>query len=188
MSRDERKALARTITTLGFLIPASVVLTLDWFLGREISWSPIVLVSMAAAWLCALVSLNFGRRPYRLILSVTLIAAGTQTLLGMLTGDMTWLLPVGIPVAASAGLLAAGVVVLARRAAKIGGNLAGWVLFAMSILSVIIDVLVSARLNGNWRPAWSIIVVSTLIPVAVLLLYLHYRPTGQRRLRRYFHV
>jgi hypothetical protein len=123
-----------------------------------------------------------------LILSVTLIAAGTQALLGMLAGETAWLLPVGIPVAAGAGLLAAGVIMMARKAGRIGGNLAGWILFALSILSTIIDILVSAWLYGNWRPAWSIIVASTLVPIAILLLYLHYRPTGQKRLRRYFHV
>ncbi|MCK5251284.1 MAG: hypothetical protein KAJ98_15025 [Spirochaetaceae bacterium] len=188
MSSDERKALSRTITTLGFLIPASIVLTVDWFISRSLNWSLIVLVSLGAAWLWALVPLIFNRRPYLLIASITVIALALQVALGLLAGDTSWILPIGIPIVGSAGILSTGVTALARSARRVGGNLAGWILLAIAVLSVETDILVSSWMNESWRPGWSIIVASTLLPIAVLLLFLHYRPSRQKRLRRYFHV
>ena len=188
MSPDERKALSRTITTLGFLIPVSIVLTVDWFISRSLSWSLFVLVSLGAAWLWALIPLIFNRRPYLLIASITLIALALQAALGLLAGDTSWLLPIGIPIVMRAGLLSTGVTRLTRSARRVGGNLAGWILLAIAVLSVATDILVSLWMNGSWRPGWSIIVASTLLPIAVLLLFLHYRPSRQKRLRRYFHV
>ena len=188
MSPDERKALSRTITTLGFLIPVSIVLTVDWFISKSLSWSLFVLVSLGAAWLWALIPLIFNRRPYLLIASIILIALALQAALGLLAGDTSWLLPIGIPIVVSAGLLSTGVTRLTRSARRVGGNLAGWILLAIAVLSVATDILVSLWMNGSWRPGWSIIVASTLLPIAVLLLFLHYRPSRQKRLRRYFHV
>ena len=188
MSPDERKALSRTITTLGFLIPASIVLTVDWFISRSLNWSLIVLVSLGAAWLWALVPLIFNRRPYLLISSITVIALALQVALGLLAGDTSWILPIGIPIVGSAGILSTGVTALTRSARRVGGNLAGWILLAIAVLSVETDILVSSWMNESWRPGWSIIVASTLLPIAVLILFLHYRPSRQKRLRRYFHV
>ena len=188
MSSDERKALSRTITTLGFLIPASIVLTVDWFVTRSLSWSFYVLASLGAAWLWALIPLIFNRKPFILISSIAIVSVAALVVLAWLAGDVSWVLPIGIPIVASAGLLSAGVTSLARSSGRIGGNLAGWILLALAILSMATDILVSSWLTGLWRPGWSIIVASTLVPISVLLLYLHYRPSHQSRLRRYFHV
>ena len=147
MSSDERKALSRTITTLGFLIPASIVLTVDWFISRSLNWSLIVLVSLGAAWLWALVPLIFNRRPYLLIASITVIALALQVALGLLAGDTSWILPIGIPIVGSAGILSTGVTALARSARRVGGNLAGWILMDIAVLSVENDILVSSWMN-----------------------------------------
>lgn len=188
MSRDERKALARTITTLGFLIPVSIVITVDWFVNRGLSWSLYVLASLTAAWLWALIPLIFNRKPYLLITSITGVAIIAAAVISILAGDSDWLLPIGAPILISAGLLSAGVTAMAMASGRKGGNLAGWILLALAIQSMIIDILVSFWIGGSWRPGWSIIVVSTLIPISALLLYLHFIPSRQRKLRRYFHV
>lgn len=188
MSTDERKALSRTITTLGFLIPASFVLTVDWFVTRSLSWSLFALASLGVAWLWALIPLVFNRKPFLLITLISGVAIIGAGVISILAGDSSWLLPIGVPVLTAAGLLSAGVTAMALKARRNGGNLAGWILLALAILSMIIDILVSSWLSGSWKPGWSIIVVSTLVPIAVLLLYLHYRPSRQRKLRQYFHV
>ncbi len=188
MSSDERKALARTLTTLGFLIPASIVLTVDWFVSRSLSWSLFVLVSLGAAWMWALIPLIFNRKPYLLIASITIVAMGAQAAIGLLSADAGWILPIGIPILLIAGLLTSGVTALTIRAGKIGGNLAGWILQAIVVLSGVTDILINSWMGGSMRPGWSIVVASTLLPISVMLLYLHHRPSRRQRLRQYFHV
>ena len=188
MSPDERKALARTLTTLGFLIPAAIVLTVDWFINRSLSWSFFVLVPLGAAWMCSLISLVFSRKPYLLISSITFTAIAAMSVMGYLSGNTGWILPIGIPVVITAGILGVAVTALTRSAEKVGGNLAAWILQALAVLCVVSDILISSRVNGTFRPGWSIVAASTLLPVSILLLYLHYRPSKQQKLRRYFHV
>ena len=187
-STDEKIALAKTITTLGFLIPVSIVLTVDWFVSRRLSWSLYVLASLGAAWLWALLPFVLSRSAHGLIWAVTGVAVALEWALGLLAGDIGWILTVGMPIVVGAGGLAALVTLLARCTRKAGTALAGWILIALGILSVATDVLVNAHFAGSWRPGWSLIVAAALAPVAAMLLYLHFRPSRQSRLRRYFHV
>ena len=188
MSTDERKALARTLTTLGLLIPVSIVLTVDWFINRTLSWSLFVLVSLGAAWMWSLLPLIFNRKPYQLILSITIVAIAALSAIGVLTGDTGWIPPIAVPIVLIAGALGSGVTILTRRTMRVGGNMAAWILQSMAFLAVCADILINSQLKGSLRPGWSIIAASTLLPISILLLYLHYRPSRQRKIRRYFHV
>ncbi len=185
---EERTALARTITTLGFLIPAFIVITVDLFVSKGLDWSLIVLAALGAAWLWAILPLIFTRRPYLLIASITVVAVALEWGLGFLASDISWIIPIGMPIVISAGFLTGIIVLLSRRSKRLGGNLPGWILIGVGLLSVITDVLLSAWLEGLWRPGWSLIVAGTVFPISALLLYIHYRPSQRTRIRRYFHV
>lgn len=188
MSADERKALAKTLTTLGFLIPASIVLTVDWFINRSLSWSLFALVSLGAAWIWSLLPLFLNRKPYQLILAITVVAIAALATIDILAGDKGWLLSIAIPIVIFTGILGVGVTMLARRTRRVGGNLAAWILQAVAVLTVCADILINSQFKDSLRPGWSIIAASTLLPISILLLYLHYRPSKQRKIRRYFHV
>jgi len=188
LSGDERIALAKTITTLGFLIPASVVLTVDWFISKELDWSLYTLISLGAAWMWAIIPLMFPRLPYLIIGLATLVAVALEWGIGLMSGSIIWILKMGMPIVILAGGLAALVTLMGRTAKEVGSNLAGWILIAAAILSMGIDIFTNFGISGSWTPGWSIVVVSTLLPIAALLLYIHYRPSRRSRLRRYFHV
>lgn len=188
LSSDERIALAKTITTLGFLIPASVVLTVDWFFSRDLDWSLYTLISLGAAWMWAIIPLMFARLPYLIIGLATFVAVALEWGIGLMSGRIAWILTMGMPIVILAGGLAALVTLMGRTAKEVGSNLAGWILIAAAIQSIGIDIFTRYGMSGSWTPGWSIIVASTLIPIAAMLLYIHYRPSRRSRLRRYFHV
>ena len=187
-SPAERMVLARTITTLGFLIPAFIVATVDLFVSRSLGWSLYVLTALGAAWLWAILPLIFVRRPYLLIGSIMLVGYALEWGVGLLAGDVSWVLPIGMPILSITAGSAALVVMSARHSKKVGSNLAGWISMAVGINAITTDILVNAWTGGSWRPGWSLIVIGAVFPVAVLLLYIHYRPSQRTRMRRYFHV
>ena len=187
-SPDERLALARIITTMGFLIPVFIVLAVDLFVSRSLGWSLFVTASLGAAWLWAILPLILTRHPFYLTGAMTLVAVVLEWGLGLMAGNVSWILTVGMPVIITAGGLASLVILFSRASARLGGNLAGWILLALALLCGLVDILTSARYSDSWIPGWSLIVAGTLIPVAVLLLVLHYRPSQRTRMRRYFHV
>ncbi len=187
-SRAERMELAQTITTLGFLIPASIVMAVDWFVSAKLTWSLFPLVSLGGAWLWALLPLIFTRRPYLLITSVTSTAVALEWALGLLAGEASLILNALMPVTLAAGAFAALILLLARKARRLGGNLAGWILIALTILLVSTEILLNHQISGNWQPGWSLIAAAATLPVSILLLYLHARLSVQSRMRQYFHV
>ncbi|MCG8453346.1 MAG: DUF6320 domain-containing protein [Spirochaetales bacterium] len=188
LSADERQALAKSITSLGFLIPVAIVLTVDWFVTRSITWSLWPLVTLGAAWLWALIPIALGRKPHLMITSITVVGIALLWGLGWLSGSVRWVITIGMPLVIIAGILANLILLLARHRKHIGSNLAGWILIAITILNICADVLVRLNFQLSGVPGWSLIVAATLLPVAALLLYLHYRPSRKARLRRYFHV
>lgn len=188
MSPDERIALTRIITTLGFLIPVSIVLTVDWFINRQLGWSLYAVLSLGAVWLWAILPLAIQRRPYLLTLSCSLVGIALLSGIALLTGNFSWLPGLGIPILAGAGGLVMAVVGITRHTQRRGSNVAAWILFALVIFSFGTDLLVSLYQSGQAKPGWSIIVAATLIPISLLLIYIHYRPSRQTRIRRYFHV
>lgn len=187
-SAEERMALARTITTMGFLIPVFIVTTVDLFVSRGLGWSLFVLISLGAAWMWAILPLILTNRSYSLVAAITLVGIALEWGVGLLAGDISWILPLGMPILILAGCLTDLVILLSRRSRKVGSNLPGWILIAIGILAVVTDILVGAWLKGVWQPGWSLIVTGTVFPIAALLLYIHYRPSQRTRIRRYFHV
>jgi hypothetical protein len=90
--------LSKTITTLGFLIPASVVLTVDWFISKELDWSLYTLISLGAAWMWAIIPLMFPRLPYLIIGLATLVAVALEWGIGLVSGSIIWILKMGMPI------------------------------------------------------------------------------------------
>jgi hypothetical protein len=65
---------------------------------------------------------------------------------------------------------------------------AAFILVAAGWVSVITDLSVHLNFSGQWKIGWSLIVLATTLPVAALVLYLHYRLNRRSRIRRYFHI
>ena len=99
----EKMAIARTITTMGILIPLLFVTAVDYFINRRVTWSLYVTASLTAAWFAALVSLFSWKRPYSLNGLLHLDVLVFLYALGHLAGEGRWFFPVGLPIVAGSG-------------------------------------------------------------------------------------
>lgn len=188
MSPEEKRALGRSMTTFGFLIPLLIVLAVDWFFTRNLSWSLIVGTALGAAWLWSIIPLYLGRRPYALIVVCSVVAMGLLGAISGLTGRREIFFPLGLVLAAAVTMATAAVTAATRTSKKRGGNVAAFILVAAGWVSVVTDLSVHLNFSGQWKIGWSLIVLATTLPVAALVLYLHYRPNRRSRIRRYFHI
>ncbi len=182
------RALALRVLTAVFAAPLFVSLGIDFVISGSWQWSRFVAGGIVVAWVFAALPVAVPRRPW-LVLSIDL--AATVALLWFidrLDGVLSWFGPLALPIAASGFLLAGAVVLLAIRAKELGANLAGFILAAIALHSLFIDVSVRLFLDRVPLISWSVIVVLALSPLVVLLLSYHYRLRKRPDFQRIFHA
>lgn len=184
----DRLRLARVITSFGFLIPVFILVSIDLFLNRTLTWSQFAGGSLLLLWIWTLSVLFFPRNPW----IITWISAGVVFLfLLFLDGSdrkLSWSLFPGGPISAAAGVVATVSIVLTKISRRKGINIAGIIILAVCVLAVCVDMVVRYFLIGRWGLGWSLVVLGAGFPVAVLLFYLHIALGRESRLKRLFHL
>lgn len=182
-----RTLLAEVIGVLLFS-PCVVIGAADVILNGALTWSRYWMLSLWGAWVYGILVLYFLRRPavfyVGLFLNTMLLLAGLDSF----TPGKTWFLPVGLPILGAVALLIGAVdgVCLVTRVSW--SNLSAYVLSAVAVFCVTVDLLVRNFVGDAVVPTWSLIVVGSLVPAVVFLLYIHYRLSKDVDLGKIFHV
>ena len=187
LNMREKMAIARTIMTMGILIPLLFVMAIDYFINRQISWSAYVSVSLAGAWLIALISLFSWRHPYILNGLIHADVMAVLFILGRLGGESPWFLPVGLPIVVASGLFTSLSLNRIGRMKEKGANVAAVILLIIASLCVVVDLSLGLYLKGDMRLGWSLVVLSVMLPTALLLFYVQSPRFSHSKLRRFLH-
>ncbi len=187
MTPKERRRLTTVLTALGIMIPILITLSVDLTLSDGISWSFYPTASLFASFLIVLSSLYIHHRPLTMILLDTLIVAGTVIFLffqELLPGR---LLSRILPLLLLAMLFGQLTTWLCLKASRKGGNIGAFILLGSGFFCLFSKLLMDIINRKSLRPGWTLIVLAATVPVALILLYLHYR-RKEGFLRRYFHI
>lgn len=183
-----RRMLALQIVTTVLATPLVVVLVTDVLFARHLSWSSYVIASILAVWCYTATPLLWPRRPAVIILASTVVTALYLAALDLLTGELQWFVPLGLPIMAAVFLVALLIWLLARRARELGANLAGFILMGLAVMAIVTEVLIEAYRPGGIFLDWSLIVAVSTSPVAVFLFSYHYVLRRRLNLGRRFHL
>lgn len=180
-----RTAAGRAVSALS-LTAALILMIIDFVRNAELTWAPVPVVSVVggAAVLLALVRRGF---------SVVGISAALATLLAMLAaidtvanGQLDWFVPVALPIVTSVGLL---LTVLVRVVPRVRGMLKVAVLLAGGgILTALIDLVIQGYLGTVAGLSWSVVVLISTLPTAVLCVILDRTVLRYVDLYRRFHI
>lgn len=188
LTRQDRIQLAKTVSTLGFLIPILIVISVDYFINSKISWSVYAMAGLTTTWLVTLMPLIFPRRPYITSGLIHLVIIFLVLFLNITIKNQNWIFPIAVPVI----LLSCSLVFLLQfssiRLRPKGPVLAAFILFAISLLCLGIDITINEYLISKLRMGWSLIVCSVNVPVGLMLIYLQSRLSRNTMLRRFFHL
>ena len=186
----DKMRLARTVTTFGFFIPIFIVVSVDFFLNRSITWSSYVMASLLEMWLLSMLPLFLLRRPFVIIPTAYLSALIYMFVLDVLNGNLSWAIPFGGPIMTLLAVLAAGVLMAVKFTRRKGINIAAILLSAMVVLCIGLDILINWWLTGRFSMGWSLLVAGTSLPVIALLFYLHAAVSRKKsfRFKRFFHL
>lgn len=183
----EKLRLARGISFIAFLIPILFTTAIDYFINRQISWSSYVIISLAGMLLITMAALFIPKHGGWVNFSSHFILAVVCLAMNQVTGwQYHWSFAIALPILGFSWFITLGILKVAAK--KKGHLLAAAILVGVGLLCLAVDGVLSIYLFATLRLGWSLIVISALIPTALLLLYLYSASFRKSRFRRFIHI
>lgn len=163
-------------------------LVLNYIVSGSFTWSFYVLIGSLTIFFYVTV-FSFAKSNLLTVSSALFII----TTLSMLALDLQdnaiyWSVRLGVPLFIAGWLVLILLVGIIRRAREKGFNLVAYIFLALAALSTAVEGIVSLYLDDEFRLSWSAIVFFSILPVAAILLYIHYKLRRGTDLRKFFHI
>jgi predicted nucleic acid-binding Zn ribbon protein len=187
----EKKENRRYLWELSGIIAFSgiaVCTILDLLTGKGLNWSLFSDVSITAAWVILTLYLFAYKRTLAIVTLQMLAILTALFFIDLLDPSREWFFPVGFPVTV-AGFIASGTVIVLYRAVHLKGlNIIASALIALSGYCIITEIIFDKYRNGFVDLQWSLIVAVSILPIALLFFFYHYRLKKGNRLDSIFHI
>lgn len=160
----------------------------NYVISRSISWSEYT-TAVGLVIFCytsALAFFSFG-----IIAEMGLgfiLASLALIILDWLTGGIDWAIKLAVPLLVSANAAVLFFIMLERSARHKGVNLVAYAFVAAALLCLSVEGVLSYFRWGNFHFTWSVIVSVCVVPVVLVLLFVHFRMGKGRKLERVFHI
>jgi hypothetical protein len=176
--------LSGIISFSGIVVCAIV----DFVIMKKFTWSLFADTSIMASWLILTLSLLAFRR-YYIILPGFLITILTMLFLfDVFSPPVNWFFELGLPIALTLFIAVTIVLILWKFAHFKGFNVLAFAFIILSGFCVISEVFIDKFMFKVVDIRWSAIVAVSILPIALILLFAHYRMRKGNRLDSYFHV
>jgi len=189
--RFSRKETARHLYEITILLLVSgiiITIAIDAVFGKGMSWS--LISTTCIGYVVAVVSglYFFYRKPY---LMITVSGVSTMIflwLIDMLTGGSRWFISMALPIVAAATVLTVAVIFFNSLSRYRGLNLLATILLALAVFLVVIEYLTDMLLTSKFTPQWSVVTAASLVIIALIFVFIHFRLKRGRSLGGMFHV
>lgn len=173
------------IISFSGIVVCSIV---DIVISKKFTWSLFADTSILASWIIlSLILLAF--RKYYLILPGFLTTILTVLFLfDLFSPPINWFFNLGLPITITLFIAVSIVVLLWKFAHLQGFNILAIAFFILSGFCVISEFFIDKFLFNVVDIRWSAIVAVSILPIAFILLFVHYRMRKGNRLDSYFHV
>jgi hypothetical protein len=185
--KENRKYLWELSGVLAFS-GIAVCTILDLLTGKGLNWSLFSDISITAAWIIMTLYLYVYKRTLALVTLQMLVILTALFFISLITAGRVWFFPVGLPLTVAAFIAAGTVIVLYRLAHFKGLNIIASAFIALSGYCIITEIVFDKYKNGLLDLQWSLIVAVSVLPVALLFFFFHYRLKKGNRLDSFFHI
>jgi len=188
LTSDQKRQLFWQIS--GIILGAGNIATLliNIMISNDISWSKYNLVASLALFA------NISAFTFLRGWSVLQITAGFLSLTGMLllldyiSINNDWGTQLGLPILLSFYVLQLMVLLLIRLSNQLGFNILAVIFMALGLFLLCVEGSISLYFHNVMQFGWSIIAAASLISIAAVLLFVHYRLKKGSELKRFFHI
>ncbi len=166
----------------------AVCTIVDFELGNELTWSLFADTSIIATWICLTLILMAFKKYFIVIPGLLLTILSMLFLFDSFNGSVSWFYAIGLPVTISLFASLSIITLLWKSAHFKGFNLLAIAFFVLSVFCIIIEIFIDKYIFNTVSIRWSAIAGVSLLPIALILLFIHYRMKKGKRLDSYFHV
>lgn len=166
----------------------AVCTIVDLLISKGLAWSLYSDISIAAAWIIITLFLFARKRRLVIIPSIAVTILVSLFLIDLITTGHHWFIKVGLPITTAVFFGTLLISILYRDAHLKGLNIIAAALFILSGLSILTEIILDAYLFNSVVLRWSLITAVSVLPVALILIFYHYRLKKGNRLDSFFHV
>ena len=183
---EESRKIIWEVMSVAFVIAVGSLLGINLLVAGGLTWSLYPVASLVFIWIAATSILVMRRTPLTRIFLIGVAAPLYLLALGAFTGDISWAWKLAVPIAGFAELIALGVVALILKSRRKGLNVFAFILVGAALTCLGIEIFVDLFTKSRIVLAWSLITSLALVPIALFLMYLHYRVAKATNLHRLF--
>ena len=176
--------LAGIIAVSGMIACTSV----DILIIKGLRWSLFADISIFTAWAILTAISKFFSRPAVMLSVITFAVMVMLLVFDLLTPASDWFLKLGLPLLLTFVIIVAGVSALNLLIKFRGFNLLAIILASAAVYCIISEVIIDKYVWGKPDIKWSLIVAASIGPIALVLLFIHYRMKKGEQLDSFFHV
>src|SRR4030042_1875726 len=187
----QRKENRRYLWELSGIIAFSgiaVCTIVDLLTSKGLRWSLFSDVSISAAWIILSLFLSSYKRPFIPVASLMLTIIAALFFIDLIATGPEWFFPVGLPVTIAAFIALGAIIILYSAAHFRGLNIIAASLMILSGFCIISEMILDEYLDGFVDLRWSLIAAISILPVALVFFFYHYRLKKGNRLDSFFHI
>jgi len=185
--KEKRKFLWELSAVIAFSAIAVCTLV-DLLVSKKLNWSLFSDIAVSAIWVILTLFRFYYKRTVLLFVLILVTILAALFLIDFISMDKEWFIPVGLPVTLAA-FAAVGIVMALYRTARLKGlNIIALALVVLSGFCILLEMMLDGYLDGVVHLRWSLIAAISVIPVALVFLFYHYRLQKGKRLDSLFHI
>ena len=188
LKKEKSKKLLWDIFNFVTIVSFVLILLIDFFLNKNISWSRYPLSSIIFSWI-AIISFIFFYK--RIFIFSTISIISTSMFLAMLDyfdGSMEWFFIIGLPIIGVLGLLLFTSSIIIKAFGLKGLYIPALFLLLGAIMCCGIDLIITRYLFNEFLFSWSLLVLLASIPPSVLLIFIQRRKGGGMKAHKTIHI
>lgn len=183
-----QKRFTWEIISIILLSGVIAMIIIDFAMNRRITWSEYL--AAICLTIFSYISL-FAFWNQRIIIDIAggfIASCICILLLDALIGSFNWAIKLGIPLLFASNVVIATLLAAIQISRHKGINLIAYSFIAAALLCICIEGILSYFINYSIHLWWSLIVTACIIPIVLVLLFLHFRLQRGHSLRKTFHV
>ncbi|MFC0772632.1 DUF6320 domain-containing protein [Terrimonas alba] len=185
---EPQKKFTWEIISLILLSAIAATFIIDFIINRKITWSEYpAAISLIIFSYISLFAFSQQNSFLQMLIGFVLSSV-SMIVLDALTGGLSWAIQLGIPLLLATNLIVAVMLAIIRGSKYKGINLLAWAFLGTALLSICIEAILSYYQMKAFRFTWSVIVGGCIVPVVLVLLFVHFRLKKGRSLKKTFHI
>ena len=178
LTLKEKRIRAWEIISAFLMIPFLIVTFTDLIINATISWARFPMIALLMTWMLCTFPLVFTKRPVIMIIGIAFALISFLVLVDYFDNwNFDWIYQLALPILALVLFLSVGVVILSLKVKTKGMNIAAFILFAVGLLNLGLDLIIMSTIQGKITVTWSLFVLVPTFIIGGFLLYMHYRFT-----------